>query len=447
MQGQRVQQSPMVSPEVEPAPLLVFPKQRGVGLLQRAGGFLQGGLEAAVNGHDLAGGLHLRRNLPVTVRELVEGPTGNLHHAIVQGRLEGGAGRAGDRVGDFVEAPAHSDLGGDAGDGIAGGLAGQSRRPADPGVHLDHVVFRLGLLRPRRTGSVPHGVGMGPQRELDIAAPLDAQAANDVQARGAEQLVLFVRQRLAGRDHDAVPGVRSHGIQVLHVAHGDAVVGAVADDLVLDFLPAHQGALQQYLADRACGQTALHNGQEFLLGVGDAAARSPQGICRPHHQGQARLGLVSQRFVHGGNGAIWGHRLANIGKKLPEEVPVLRLAYGLQRGAQQPHVVAIQDAGVGQINGQVEPGLTAQGRQDPVGPLAGYDAFQYRHGERLDVHPVGDVPVGHDGGRIGVDQHDGDAFLAEGLARLGAGVIKLGGLPDNNGAGAYNQNFAGLLVW
>ena len=61
-------------------------------------------------------------------------------------------------------------------------------------------------------------------------------------------------------------------------------------------------------------------------------------------------------------------------------------------------------------------------------------------GDRLDVGAVGRLRIGHDGGGIGVDQDDRVALLAQGLARLGAGVIELAGLADDDGAGADEQD-------
>ena len=76
--------------------------------------------------------------------------------------------------------------------------------------------------------------------------------AHDLDRDLAEHVVLAVRQCLARRDDDALAGVDPHRIEVLHVADGDAVVEAVADDLVLDLLPAFQILLDQHLA--AVGQ-------------------------------------------------------------------------------------------------------------------------------------------------------------------------------------------------
>ena len=75
-----------------------------------------------------------------------------------------------------------------------------------------------------------------------------------------------------------------------------------------------------------------------------------------------------------------------------------------------------------------------------IRPLLGDDLFDDVGGERLDVGAVGELRIGHDRRRIGVDQDDPVAFLAERLARLGAGVIELAGLTDDDRAGADEQN-------
>ena len=85
-------------------------------------------------------------------------------------------------------------------------------------------------------------------------------------------------------------------------------------------------------------------------------------------------------------------------------------------------------------------GLPAEGGQEGVGPLLGDDLLDDLPGDRLDVGAVGRLRVGHDGGRVGVHQDDRVALLAERLARLGAGVVELAGLADDDGAGADEQD-------
>ena len=57
-------------------------------------------------------------------------------------------------------------------------------------------------------------------------------------------------------------------------------------------------------------------------------------------------------------------------------------------------------------------------------------------GERLQVHVVGRDRIGHDGGRVAVDQRDLNAFVAERAGRLTAAVIEFAGLADDDGSAA-----------
>ena len=61
-------------------------------------------------------------------------------------------------------------------------------------------------------------------------------------------------------------------------------------------------------------------------------------------------------------------------------------------------------------------------------------------GHRLDVGGIGHLRVGHDGGRIGVHQDDPVALFPQGLAGLGAGVVELTGLADDDRTRADDQD-------
>ena len=60
--------------------------------------------------------------------------------------------------------------------------------------------------------------------------------------------------------------------------------------------------------------------------------------------------------------------------------------------------------------------------------------------QRLDVGAVGQLRVGHDRGRVGVDQDDSEPFVLQRLAGLGAGVVELARLPDDDRAGADDED-------
>ena len=123
-----------------------------------------------------------------------------------------------------------------------------------------------------------------------------------------------------------------------------------------------------------------------------------------------------------------------------EQLAVLGLADRLGAGADQPAAVPLEGAALVQRQADVQPGLAAQGRQHGVGPLDGDDLLDDLGRDRLDVGPVGHLGVGHDGGRVRVDQDDLVALLAQRLARLGARVVELAGLADDDRAGADDQD-------
>ena len=80
----------------------------------------------------------------------------------------------------------------------------------------------------------------------------------------------------------------------------------------------------------------------------------------------------------------------------------------------------------------------------PSGSLAFQDALHRRHGERLEIDRVRDARVGHDRGRVGVEQDGPDALLAEGATGLGAGVVELGRLADDHRPRADDEHRCGL---
>ena len=73
-------------------------------------------LEGAADGHHLAHRFHLRAEHGFRAREFLELPPRNLHHHVIDGRLEAGRRLARDVVLDLVEPVAHRQLGGDLGD-------------------------------------------------------------------------------------------------------------------------------------------------------------------------------------------------------------------------------------------------------------------------------------------------------------------------------------------
>ena len=102
--------------------------------------------------------------------------------------------------------------------------------------------------------------------------------------------------------------------------------------------------------------------------------------------------------------------------------------------------MALEDAGLGQRHREVERRLAAEPGEQAVRPLARDHRLDRVDGQRLEVDGVGDVGVGHDRRRVGVDEDRPDALLAQRAAGLRAGVVELGRLADDDRPGAEDQD-------
>ncbi|OPY54824.1 MAG: hypothetical protein A4E49_00835 [Methanosaeta sp. PtaU1.Bin112] len=108
----------------------------------------------------------------------------------------------------------------------------------------------------------------------------------------------------------------------------------------------------------------------------------------------------------------------------------------------------LQNTHVCQLRGDVQAGLASDAGNDSVRPLLLDDLGDDLRDERLNVDLIRGVRIGHDGGRIGVNQHDLDPLFAQRLARLRSGEIKLRRLSDLNGTRTDEQNLMNIIsLW
>ena len=252
--------------------------------------------------------------------------------------------------------------------------------------------------------------------------------------------MVAVGQGLGGGDHDRVAGVDAHRVQVLHVADGDAGIGGVPHHLVLDLLPSPERALDQDLVDGRGAQSARCDALELGLCGDESAAGPAQRVGGPHNQGQADIKCELAGLVQVLADARGRDRLADLVQHAFEGVTVFGLADGVEVRAQEADLEALQHARLCQVHGQVQAGLAAEGGEQRVGPLALDDPGHRFDCQGLDVNPVGHFLVGHDGGRVGVDEDGLHALFAKRFAGLGSGVVELRGLADDDRARAQDQD-------
>ena len=436
-----------------------------------AQGLLEAFGEGAADRHDLADRLHRRRQRALGAGEFFEGEARDLGDHVVDRRLEGGGRRAaGDVVFELVERVADGEPRGDLGDREAGRLRGERGGARHARVHFDD----------------DETAGLGIDGELDIGtAGLDPDFAQNADGGVAHDLVFLVGQGQRRGDGDRIAGMDAHRIDVLDGADDDAIVRAIADDLHLEFLPAEHRFLDENLGRGGCVEAALDDVEELGAVVGDAAAGATQreggaddgrqadmierlggdrhgvahiallAVCLTELPGGFELvegriefvagksglqlvapGLVAAAVLVLGLGRVGEHgagRLeADPGHRLAEERAVLRLVDGF--GVRPDHLdaVAVEYAHAAERQRRVEGRLAAHRGKQRVGALLGDDLCHHLGRYRFDIGGVRQLRVRHDGGRIGVDQDDAVALRFQRLAGLGAGIVELAGLADDD---------------
>ncbi len=394
--------------------------------LEPAECLLEGLAEGTPDGHDLTHRLHLRGQPVVGIGKLLEGEAWNLRDHVVNAGLEGG-GRppTRDLVVEFVERITDGELGRDARDREARRLRGECRGTRHARVHLDddHLAVR------------------GVDRELHVgAAGVDTDLAQHRGRGVAHDLVFLVGQRLRGCDGDRIAGVNAHRVEVLDRADDDDVVGPVTHHFHLVLLPAEHRLFEEHFRSARKVEPALHDGVEVFGVVGDAATAATHREGRADDAGETDVLLPFPGFGHGMRNRCPRCGEADPRHCLTEALAILRLVDGIGRGADHFHAEGVEHAFAVEVERAVECRLPAHGGQNGIGALALDDAPEHAPVDRLDVGDVGHGRVGHDRGRIRVHENDAVAVLAQCLAGLGARVVELAGLADDDRAGADDQD-------
>jgi hypothetical protein len=405
---------------------------RGVHVeLTRAHRLGEGLLEGTTDGHGLSHRLHRGVEAPIRAGELLEGEAGPLDHHVVDRGLEAGGRLARDVVVDLLERVAHREPGRDLRDREAGGLGGQRRGARDTRVHLDHRDL----------------VGAGIDGELDVrAAGVDPHGPDHGQGLVAQALVLDIGERLLGRHGHAVAGVHSHRVDVLDRADDHHVVVVIAHHLELELAPADHRLLHEHLADRAGGQALGHHLAILRLGPGDAAPGTTHREAGPHDRGQADLEERPLGLAHRLDRGAARHAQPRPLHRRAEQVAVLGAPDRLVVGADQLDPVPAERAVLGELPGEVERGAAAQRGQQSVRLLA-LDHPRHRvRQERLDVGGRGEFRVGHDRGRVGVDEDHLVALFEQHLAGLRARVVELRRLTDHDRPRAEHEDLVEVVA-
>ena len=183
-----------------------------------------------------------------------------------------------------------------------------------------------------------------------------------------------------------------------------------------------------------------HLGLELGEVVGGAASRAAQSEGRPDDRRIAGVLDDLEGVVHGPREAPVRHGEADPVHRDGELLAVLGHLDRALVGPDQLDTVLGQHPLAVQVHGQVQRGLPPHGGEERVRLFAFDDPRDPLGSQRLDVGPVGQVRVGHDRRRIGVDQDDPVPLLLERAHGLCAGIVEFAGLADNDGTRPQNQD-------
>ena len=182
--------------------------------------------------------------------------------------------------------------------------------------------------------------------------------AHDLDGKLAQLVVLAVGQSLRRGDDDALACVDAEGVEVLHVADRDAVVVGVADDLVLHFLPAFEGLLDQNLIGVGKGVLCAHD--ELFAVVAEARAHAAERVGGADDDGEADLVRGGQRLLDGVDSDALGGLHVDALEHVGEDLAVLGVYYGLDGSPEDAHVVFLKDFALVQGYAAVQRRLSAE---------------------------------------------------------------------------------------
>ena len=248
-----------------------------------------------------------------------------------------------------------------------------------------------------------------------------------------------------GRDRDGVAGVHAHGVNILYATDNDTVVLAITNDFKFILLPTKHRFIDLYLIDARGRDAAANQVFKLLAVVRDTTATATKRKCRTNNGGQTNDIEVREASVecrhHFASWQAVPARLDN----LAELQSILGSLNDFAGGTDHLDVVLLQHAEFVKFACAVQRGLPTERWQHRVNRcttilLKSKNAFDGIDRDGFDVGAIREHWIGHDRGRVGVDQHDTVALVAQRLARLRARVVEFTALADDDRAGAENQD-------
>src|SRR5262249_53666371 len=200
-------------------------------------------------------------------------------------------------------------------------------------------------------------------------------------------------------------------------------------------------------------ETGSKNFKQFLAVIGHAAAGATEGKAGTNDHRKSDFSRELETVFQIVDQRRFRHIKADALHGILEVKPVFSLLDCIDVRADQLDVVLVEHAVVGKFNREIKGGLPAyrgkngEARAGRHLALDTNNFFQVFAAQRLDVSAIRRLGIGHDRCRVRVRKHNLEAFRLQRLAGLRAGVVKLGGLPDDDRARADNEDFGDVSAF
>ena len=203
----------------------------------------------------------------------------------------------------------------------------------------------------------------------------------------------------------------AHRIKVFDRADDDAVILAVAHDFHLYFFPAQDRLLDQHLMRGGSLKPRRGDGFKIFLIVGDAATGTAQCKGGPDDERKGQLGGDAAYVVQGMGDIAFRNGKPDTFHSCPEQLTTFGFFDDGGICTDEFHSAFFEYPHPGKLQGSVQRGLTAKGRQYGVRSFLTNDS---RHGVwfyRFHIRPVSQFRVCHDGGGVGIHKDDFTALF------------------------------------
>ena len=172
--------------------------------------------------------------------------------------------------------------------------------------------------------------------------------------------------------------MNAHGVEVLDRANDHEVVGVVAHDLELELFPALDGLLDEDLADGRQVEPSRNGLGELFGVVDDRTTGTPEGERWADDHGEPRVVHDLPGLGNAAREAAARDVEAGPNHGFLEQPAVFTNLHGPTARPDQPNAEPVEHPRLGELDGQIQPGLAADRRKHGIGALLlenGFDGF------------------------------------------------------------------------